>query len=368
MKFIVLLVASVVVTTGSLGQDTATLHIGSQAPELHYSKWLKGTPISSYDNNRLYVIEFWATWCVPCRIAMPHLSELAKKYESKATFIGVDIWEMTGKKPYETSLPEVGKFVSDMGDKMTYNVIADNNDQYMSAHWMKAAGQTGIPATFLIREGRIIWIGHPDKLDSIIKKVEAGNYDMAAFKSGFDSKVALAEAASAKMKAVLMPINDLIIEKRLDDAFDRIDKELVDHPELATTLKEMKFGVLLNNRRESEAMAFAKDWAKDNSIAQYMIAKTIADKDSLSHDTYIYAAQIFEEKLQSPKALAPVLNHALASCYSKAGHKAKAVEAENKAVEGAKIALSQGKWPGAIMATTVTQYQETLDRYKRQSL
>ena len=73
-------------------EDEITLQIGDDAPGLQYSKWVKGTPVTSFEKDRMYVLEFWATWCGPCKAAMPHLSELAKKYEDKATFMGVNIW------------------------------------------------------------------------------------------------------------------------------------------------------------------------------------------------------------------------------------------------------------------------------------
>lgn len=75
-------------------QDKKRLSVGDDAPTLKYSKWLQGAkPITAIDPNKTYVIEFWATWCGPCIAAMPHLSELSKKYAGKIEFIGCDVWE-----------------------------------------------------------------------------------------------------------------------------------------------------------------------------------------------------------------------------------------------------------------------------------
>src|SRR5215210_230171 len=83
-------------------QPGPTLKWGDTAPPLKVSKWLKGTPVERFEPGKTYVVEFWATWCGPCKAAMPHLSELAKKYEGKATFIGVDVWE-NGADPLPAS-------------------------------------------------------------------------------------------------------------------------------------------------------------------------------------------------------------------------------------------------------------------------
>src|SRR5687768_18516505 len=88
------------------GQDEITLRVGDAAPAIKYSKWLKGEPVSSFDGDQLYILEFWATWCGPCKGAMPHLTKLQKKYKGKVTIIGVGGWEKIKEgQPYESSMP-----------------------------------------------------------------------------------------------------------------------------------------------------------------------------------------------------------------------------------------------------------------------
>jgi cytochrome c biogenesis protein CcmG, thiol:disulfide interchange protein DsbE len=43
---------------------------------------LRGTPV---------VVNFWGSWCPPCRVEAPELAEAAKRYEGRVQFIGVDI-------------------------------------------------------------------------------------------------------------------------------------------------------------------------------------------------------------------------------------------------------------------------------------
>ena len=65
------------------------------------------------------MVEFWATWSIPCKKSIPHLTELARKYEEKEVrVIGVSVWE-----DYPA---QVRPFVQEMGEKMVYSVAIDH--------------------------------------------------------------------------------------------------------------------------------------------------------------------------------------------------------------------------------------------------
>jgi thiol-disulfide isomerase/thioredoxin len=154
----------------------AELLPGSPAPEMKVEKWVKGTPVDTFAPGQVYVLEYWATWCGPCKKAIPHVTELAKKYAGKVTFVGVDVWEKG-----DDTLPPVEAFVTKMGDQMNYNVAYDGPSKFMDANWLKAANVTGIPTTFVIDQtGKIAWIGHPMQMEPVLEKVLAGTWDTAA--------------------------------------------------------------------------------------------------------------------------------------------------------------------------------------------
>jgi tetratricopeptide (TPR) repeat protein len=50
----------------------------------------------------------------------------------------------------------------------------------MAKTWMAAAGENGIPAAFIIRDGKIAWIGHPMGMDQPLAQITAGQWDAAA--------------------------------------------------------------------------------------------------------------------------------------------------------------------------------------------
>src|SRR5207237_986319 len=136
------------------------LSVGDSAPKLAVKEFVKGEPVTKFERGKTYVVEFWATWCGPCRISIPHLTELQKQHKN-VTFVGVSIWERDAKK--------VKPFVEEMGDKMDYRVALDEvpeggpaDQGAMAKNWMSAANQEGIPAAFIINgEGKIAWIGYP---------------------------------------------------------------------------------------------------------------------------------------------------------------------------------------------------------------
>lgn len=127
--------------------------LGDAAKPLDITDWIKGGPVKLEDGKgkTIYVVEFWATWCGPCRQSIPHLTEMAHQFKDKnVVFIGVS-----------DEKPEVVKpFVEKMGDKMDYNVGIDGGKT--SEGYMRAFGINGIPHAFVVgKDGNIIWQGHP---------------------------------------------------------------------------------------------------------------------------------------------------------------------------------------------------------------
>ena len=143
------------------GAMAGTLAVGDAAPPLSVSKWVKGEKFDKIEPDQTYVVEFWATWCGPCRATIPHLTALQKKYKAKGVhFMGVSVFENDPSK--------VEPFVKEMGDKMDYSVALDDvpkagepSEGKMALGWMKAAEEDGIPTAFVVKDGKVAWIGHP---------------------------------------------------------------------------------------------------------------------------------------------------------------------------------------------------------------
>ena len=165
--FLAMLLGSVVAVHAA--EPETLLKVGDPAPKLDVAKWVKGEPVKDLEKDKVYVIEFWATWCGPCRASIPHLTQLQKKYADQGvTMIGQNLGE--GEKKVEP-------FVKQMGDKMDYRVAMEQ-DGAMGKTWLKAAGKSGIPCAFIVdKAGKIAWIGHPMTMDKVLEQVVAGTYD-----------------------------------------------------------------------------------------------------------------------------------------------------------------------------------------------
>jgi thiol-disulfide isomerase/thioredoxin len=166
------LVAALISVTAGMTVALAaqpTLKVGDPAPKLQVGKWLQGDPVKEFQKGKAYLVEFWATWCPPCRASIPHLNDIHKKFKDKGlVVIGQNCWERDESR--------VAPFIKQMGDKMTYRVALDdktsNKKGYMAVNWMEAADRDGIPSAFLVdAAGQIAWIGHPMELKD--KTIEA---------------------------------------------------------------------------------------------------------------------------------------------------------------------------------------------------
>jgi thiol-disulfide isomerase/thioredoxin len=149
-------------------------NLGDPAGALDISDWVKGDAVDleNAKGKRVVVVEFWATWCGPCRVSIPHLTELQKKYASRGVaIVGVS----------DEASATVKSFVGSMGEKMDYTVAVDR-DRRTSEAFMGAYDINGIPHAFVIdKEGRIAWHGHPMYgLERVLEQLASNTFDMAA--------------------------------------------------------------------------------------------------------------------------------------------------------------------------------------------
>jgi thiol-disulfide isomerase/thioredoxin len=111
------------------------------APELNLPLYDGGVLRLSDHRGKLVVVNFWASWCVPCRAEMPRLASASETFKDRGVvFVGVDVGDS----------PENGRaFLGQFGIR-----YANGPDQSLTI--AKTYGVTVLPATFFVdRDGRI---------------------------------------------------------------------------------------------------------------------------------------------------------------------------------------------------------------------
>jgi thiol-disulfide isomerase/thioredoxin len=153
---------------------------GDPAPSIAELVSVSGEKLERFEPGTIYVIDFWATWCGPCIKAMPHMSELAKKYKDKSVKVhGISIWE-TEMRADKALVDRVRDFVQ-TSETIAYPISYGGDNGDLARRWMNGAGRSTIPTVFVIdKEGKIAWIGHPMMgLDDALAKIVAGTFDPA---------------------------------------------------------------------------------------------------------------------------------------------------------------------------------------------
>ena len=115
--------------------------LNEEAPELVVEQWLSEEPDTG---GKFVLIDFWATWCGPCRKAIPELNEYQEKYDDKLVVIGIS--DETPEKVKGFDAVEIAYF-SAIDTQGTIK---------------KELEVTGIPHVILVDpEGIVRWEGFP---------------------------------------------------------------------------------------------------------------------------------------------------------------------------------------------------------------
>ncbi len=294
-------------------QPATRLAVGDAAPLFKVARWVKGGPVASLEKGQAYVVEFWATWCGPCRETIPHLTELAKARAGKATFIGVDVWERGSDAAALDA--KVDAFVKEMGDKMAYAVCRDGQDAHMAKAWMQAAGQNGIPAAFIIdKQGRIAYIGHPmeEAFQTALDGVIAGTWDLKAARAASEKAAAEAKAEEAKeaagraaWKEVAPAIQEAVKVKDWTKVLGLAHAAEAKYPDLKSELKRPRFQALVATDGAKAQALLDADLVKPSADASMDAAMLILGEKGLAKRWYEQALVLIDKAVALEPRLGP---------------------------------------------------------------
>ncbi len=128
---------------------------GKHPPDISVAQWLTPAPDV---NGKFILVDFWATWCAPCRQSIPHLNGLAARFKDQVVVIGIS----------DEPASDIVKMAS---PKILYYVGTDTE-----ARSSKAVGVTAIPHSLLIDpDGFVRFEGNPiylteERLAQLVRK------------------------------------------------------------------------------------------------------------------------------------------------------------------------------------------------------
>ena len=151
--------------TGAATSDHSGLDVGQKAP-LFTAKLVSGQPVTLESlRGKIVLLNFWATWCGPCRGEMPFLQALADKYDKKDfAVLAVNFLEQPDT---------IAKFTNQFNLK--FDVVLDPKGEINRLY-----GVNHYPVTFIVgRDGTILAqqsgpFSPPETLETALKKWIAG--------------------------------------------------------------------------------------------------------------------------------------------------------------------------------------------------
>jgi len=248
---------------GPVSQTSAadTLTIGSVAPELDIEHWVQDgngrfKPVTKFAKDKVYVVEFWATWCGPCVASMPHLADLQKKFASGVQIVSISNEDLETVEKFLDRPVSAKKKKSDVkeeedtkADEQTYRDLTSTycltTDPDSSCHkaYMEAANQNGIPCAFIVgKDQKIEWIGHPMSMDETLTAVVEGTWDRAAFAEKFKEQEV--------MQALMADLSRSMRSGKTSKALSTINAAIEDakDPMFKKQLKMMKVQIAMSGK------------------------------------------------------------------------------------------------------------------------
>jgi thiol-disulfide isomerase/thioredoxin len=327
-----------------------SLTIGDKAPPIDIAHWLKGDKVEAFEDDKVYVLEFWATWCGPCVASMPKLSEMQEKYRDyDVTFIGIS----------DEELPIVVDFLfkknrSDgkMHHERTQYTLTTDPDMSVKKAYFQAAGQRGIPCAFIVgKDQHVEWLGHPMGMQAALDAVVRDTWDRDEFRREFEQ----ARANEARGNAIMKSFRDAARAGEWEKAVTELDR-IIALGEQYEGYKAQKFTILTKEMKDYDrAYRYADEIIEsswENPMMLNQLAWFIADEDGLEQRDFNRAMKAARRANELTEGKDAAILDTVARVYFETGDIDRAIIYQRKAVKFAEGPMAES-------------LQEALERYER---
>jgi thiol-disulfide isomerase/thioredoxin len=215
-------------------QSDDKLKVGSDAPSIDGLELVQG---SLADKPQVRVVEFWATWCGPCKASIPHINDMHRSLRRR----GLEIIGVSDEKP-----EVVANFLRMQGERMSY-IVAIDPEKKLKERFMGAAGKSGIPCAFVIGpSGKIAFIGHPmdEEFDKAVRLSLDGRYD---------------PSIARKAEPILAAARRAVGVRNFAEAYRRYDEAIALSPVVMYSAAAERYRtILVEEKNEDGARAYAR--------------------------------------------------------------------------------------------------------------
>jgi thiol-disulfide isomerase/thioredoxin len=146
--------------------------IDKPAPELDIVQWYTSKP-----NARVQILEFWASWCPPCREILPILDTVYETFQDRNDFDILAVTKLYGfyadqNKRIQNPTPEEER-------NLIYQYVQSKNLSYalalVSQETFQAYGVNSVPTLFILKDGNVknVWYGIPEQgATELVRQIE----------------------------------------------------------------------------------------------------------------------------------------------------------------------------------------------------
>ncbi len=166
--------------------------------------WLQGDPALDFEPGKVYLLDFWATWCPPCYPMIDHLSELQDRWDdSGLVIIGIAVGTDVG-----TPLPS---FLEKEAPRISYAIAEPKDEEEFKAKLVHPSimdlEDFSLPFVMLVdRQGRLAWTSDPrgtdDLLDEVLDAVMRDTFDLRAHADSSRQERAMMDETAGQLERV----------------------------------------------------------------------------------------------------------------------------------------------------------------------